>query len=150
MWMRAEGKQAFVGAPVPAWVTDWLSRRRGPGTSDPKEDKPRASIAATSAISLQVESDPKAEARAAAARERNRQEREASILNGLDDLDVWISDQVDRGMAGFAAQSTQVCRVIAQRMVDAKAWRVAWRACPRACSACRNQPGPPPLWRNWG
>lgn len=74
-----------------------------------------------------VESDPKAEARAAAARERNRQEREASILNGLDDLDAWISDQVDRGLAGFAAQSTQVCRQIAQRMVDGKASGMATR-----------------------
>jgi len=128
MWMRAEGKHAFVAAAVPAWVSDWLSRRRGPGSGDDsKEGNAKASIAATSASSSQVETDPKTEARAAAARERNRQEREASILNGLDDLDVWISDQVDRGLAGFAAQSTQVCRQIAQRMVDAKASGLATR-----------------------
>lgn len=130
MWMRAEGKQAFVDAPVPPWVSDWLSRRRGSGTGagdDSKESKSRASIAATSSGDTQVEADPKAEARAVAARERNRKEREESILNGLDDLDVWITDQVDRGLAGFAVQSTQVCRVIAQRMVDAKASGLATR-----------------------
>lgn len=130
MWIRAEGKQAFVDTPVPAWVSDWLSRRRGPGAGgadDSKDGKPKASITATSSSATQVEVDPKSEARAAAARERNRQEREASILSGLDDLDVWISDQVDRGLAGFAAQSTQSCRVIAQRMVDAKASGLATR-----------------------
>jgi hypothetical protein len=130
MWIRVEGKQTFVAAPVPAWVSDWLSRRRGPGTDgagDSKGEKPKASIAAASSLTPPEESDPKAEARAAAARERNRLEREESVLNGLDDLDIWISDQVDRGMAGFAAQATQVCRVIAQRMVDAKVAGLATR-----------------------
>jgi len=130
MWIRVEGRQTFVDAPVPAWVSDWLSRRRGPGNDnadDSKGEKPKASIAATSAVPPQAEADPKAEARAAALRERNRLERETSILNGLDDLDIWISDQVDRGLAGFSAQATQVCRVIAQRMVDAKVSGLATR-----------------------
>jgi len=130
MWMRAEGKQQFASAPVPAWVNDWLSRRRGPaaesGTLD-TGDKPKASIGATIAAAPEPEADPKAEARAAAARERNRQDREASILNGLDDLDVWLSDQIERGLAGFAAQANQACRLIAQRLVDAKASGLATR-----------------------
>ena len=130
MWIRVEGKRAFVDAPVPAWVSDWLGRRRGAGTGeagDSKEEKAKASIAATTSNIAQVESDPKAEARSAALRERNRLEREESILNGLDDVDVWISDQVDRRLAGFAAQATQACRVIAQRMVDAKVSGLATR-----------------------
>jgi len=130
MWMRAEGKQTFAAAEVPAWVNDWLSRRRGPAAdaaAETKDAKPKASMDATSQTAPAEDSDPRTEARAAAARERNRQEREASILKGLDDLDVWLFDQMERGLAGFAAQSTQACRLIAQRLVDAKASGLATR-----------------------
>lgn len=48
-------------------------------------------------------------------------------MAGLDDVDLWISDQLDRGLAGFAAQSTQACRLIAKRLVDAKAPGLAVR-----------------------
>jgi hypothetical protein len=128
MWMRAAGKQQFAPAAVPAWVSDWLSRRRGSSTDGAVASKePKASIGAATLDEPAQDSDPKAEARAAAVRERNRKEREASILNGLDDLDVWLADQVGRGLAGFAAQSAQSCRLIAQRMVDAKASGLATR-----------------------
>jgi hypothetical protein len=128
MWMRAEGKVAFAPAQVPEWVKDWLGRRRGSTASAPTEadGKPKPSIA-LAAIGEEVAVDPKAEARAAAARERNRLDREASIRAGLDDLDVWLADQVERGMATFVAQSTKVCRLIAQRLVDAKAPGLASR-----------------------
>ena len=75
----------------------------------------------------QIASDPKAEARAAAARERNRREREAAILAGLDELDIWLSDQVERGVAALVAQSGHACKLIAQRLVDAKASGLATR-----------------------
>lgn len=130
MWLRADGKLTFAAATVPAWVNDWVSRRRGPSavpSSTPAESGSKASIQATGSAVPENRLDPKAEARAAAARERNRQEREDAILAGLDDLDLWISDQLDRGLAGFAAQSAPVCRVIAQRLVDAKASGLAAR-----------------------
>jgi hypothetical protein len=130
MWLRADGKLTFASATVPAWVSDWVSRRRGPSaatSSTPAEGGSRASIQATGSAVPEIKPDPKAEARAAAARERNRQEREDAVLAGLDDLDLWISDQIDRGLAGFASQSAQTCRVIAQRLVDAKASGLASR-----------------------
>jgi hypothetical protein len=127
MWMRAEGKVAFAAAPVPAWVSDWLARRRGPASDSADTGRPKASIAASAQPAIETETDPQAEARAAATRERNRQEREASILAGLEDLDVWLADQVDRGLAGFAAHSVEACRTIAQRLVDAKASGLATR-----------------------
>jgi hypothetical protein len=130
MWMRAEGKQTFLIAPVPAWVSDWQSRRRGPAaerSAAATDAGPKASIEATALTPQESDTDPKAEARAAAARERNRLEREASVLAGLDELDVWLSDQVDRGLAGFPAQCSQACRLIAQRLVDAKASGLATR-----------------------
>ncbi|SNT09085.1 SWIM zinc finger [Granulicella rosea] len=130
MWMRAEGKIVFAAAPTPEWVKDWLGRRRGPSAAasqDESAPKPIRSIQLAAVAETEVEADPKAEARAAAARERNRQEREAAILRGLDDLDIWLADQVDRGAAAFVAQCTQACRLIAQRLVDAKAPGLATR-----------------------
>src|SRR5262252_2501297 len=132
MWMRADKSAAFTPATVPDWVKDWLSRRRGsPGppakTDDESQPKPRPSIRLTDIPEVTGTVDPKAEQRAAAARERNRLEREAAVLAGLDELDVWLADQVQHGVANFVAQAAQACRTIAQRLVDAKAPGLAGR-----------------------
>lgn len=132
MWMRAEKTAAFTPATVPEWVKDWLSRRRGKSTTaikdgDEEQPKPKPSIRLTELPEAAEKPDPKAEQRAAAARERNRVEREAAVLAGLDDLDTWLSDQVQHGMATFVAQTAQACRTIAQRLVDAKASGLAGR-----------------------
>jgi hypothetical protein len=127
MWLRVDGKFAFATAETPEWVREWVSRRRGPGASIAADDaKPKVSLAAAAAVVEEIV-DPKAEARAAAARERNRLEREASVRAGLDELDLWLEDQVERGMAAFVAQSSAACRVIVQRLVDAKAPGLASR-----------------------
>jgi hypothetical protein len=136
MWMRAENRP-FGKQERPAWVNDWLARRRGPANSskansskaksskaDADESKPKASIAAADA---EVASDPKNEARAAAQRERSRAEREASILAGLEQLDLWIIDQVGRGLVGFQAVASDQCRLLARRLADAKASGLAGR-----------------------
>jgi hypothetical protein len=132
MWMRAEKTTAFTPATLPEWVKDWLSRRRGKSTTaikdeDEEQPKPRPSIRLTEIPEAAEKPDPKAEQRAAAARERNRVEREAAVLAGLEDLDTWLSDQVQHGMATFVAQTAQACRTIAQRLVDAKASGLAGR-----------------------
>jgi hypothetical protein len=132
MWMRADRPASFAPATVPDWVKDWTSRRRGTSTPASKtenegEPKPRPSIRLTEIPEAGTKADPKVEQRAAAARERNRLEREAAVLTGLDDLDVWLSDQVQHGMANFVAQAAQACRTIAQRLVDAKASGLAGR-----------------------
>jgi hypothetical protein len=128
MWLREEGKATFVAAEPPTWVQDWASRRRGPSIQAAPADKPKASIAASMAAETDVaEPDPKAEARAAAQRERNQQNREASILAGLDELDLWIGDQLDRGASAFVADALAACRKVAQRLVDAKAGGLAAR-----------------------
>jgi hypothetical protein len=127
MWFRAEGKVPFATGTPPDWVTDWLSRRRGPTAgAAAAADRPKASIGDT-AEAEEATVDPKAEARAAAARERNRAEREISIANGLDELDIWLSDQIDTGLAAFPAKASAACRVMAQRLFDAKASGLALR-----------------------
>src|SRR5262245_26770842 len=102
MWMRADGR-GFEKQPRPEWVSDWLARRRGPGAKKPPaadadEAKPKVSIA-DALVAEKPAADPKAQARAAAQRERNRTDREAAILAGLDELDRWILDQLERGLA---------------------------------------------------
>lgn len=129
MWMRVEGKATFAGGTAPEWVLDWQRRRR-PGAVGAAESasnelddngNPRAARnLAQVPVDEPEEVDPKQEARAAAARERNRLEREQSIAAGLDDLDVWLADQLDAGLAGFAEHASKACRLIAQRLVDAK------------------------------
>ncbi len=127
MWMLAESKTVFAPSPLPDWVKDWLGRRRGSSPAAAAEPpKAKASIRMLEDEAA-VAVDLKTEARAAAARERNRAEREASIERGLKELDIWLADQVDRGLAAFAAGSTQACRLIAQRLVDAKAAGLAGR-----------------------
>src|SRR5215468_3583780 len=133
MWMRADQSVAFPFATVPNWVKDWLSRRREPSSATPPKSDDKAGSKAKPSIRLAeipeaaTIADPKAEQRSAAARERNRLEREAAVLAGLDDLDVWLSDQVQHGMAHFVAQTAQLCRTIAKRLVDAKASGLAGR-----------------------
>ena len=133
MWMRADKSAAFAPANVPNWVKDWLSRRRGTSTEpskaedESKKPKTRPSIRLTEIPGAEADTDPRAEQRAAAARERNRLEREAAVLAGLEDLDTWLSDQVQHGMASFVAQAAPACRTIAQRLVDAKTSGLAGR-----------------------
>jgi len=132
MWMRADKSSAFVSAPVPEWVKDWLSRRRGSSSAPAKNEedaqpKPRPSIRLTEIPEAAATADPKSEQRAAAARERNRVEREEAVLAGLDEFDTWLSDQAQHGMANFVAQAAQACRTIAQRLVDTKAQGLAGR-----------------------
>jgi hypothetical protein len=130
MWMRAEGKIAFANQEAPQWVQEWLSRRRTTsGIEAGKESEGSAQPRNLSAAAVEKteEVDPKTEARAAAARERTRREREDAILAGLDDLDRWLADQVDSGLASFASHAGKSCRSIAQRLVDAKASGLASR-----------------------
>jgi hypothetical protein len=127
MWMRVEGKVDFAIGTAPDWVNDWLSRRRGPSAVAPTAtaDKPKASIADIE--ETEVVTDPRAEARAAATRERSRLEREASIAGALDELDTWLVDQMDGGLAAFPTKASSACRVMAQRLFDAKASGLALR-----------------------
>lgn len=124
MWMRTEGKTSFTSEPVPDWVKDWMSRRRGPAVA-PTDSAPRASI--TLAATAEEEASSVDTPQRAAARERNRLDREAAILEGLDDLELWLNDQIQNGMANFLNHAQQSCRTIAQRLVDAKAPGLAAR-----------------------
>jgi hypothetical protein len=123
MWMRADGAPAFAPAAPPPWVEDWVARRRpgaGPAKDARSGEAPSVRLAGAETAEP-VADDPKAEARAAAQRERTRAEREAAIANGLDQLDTWIADALQHGLAAFLPAVEPQCRTIVQRLVDAKA-----------------------------
>lgn len=131
MWLRTEGSVPFVAGVPPQWVEDWLGRRRGP-VAAPKPDPdapPRdaPSIAALADEPQPEANDPAMTARAEAQRERNRLQREALIADGLDALDRWIADQLERGLAGFDQRAQIECATLARRLVDAKAGGLANR-----------------------
>jgi hypothetical protein len=123
MWMRAEGRELAQGE-RPGWVAEWLLRRRGPTATANADGEAKPPVSLEPAAEAP---DPKATAQAAAQRERNRAEREAAILAGLEELDLWILDQLEAGLAAFATVAAERCRLLARRLVDAKASGLAGR-----------------------
>lgn len=133
MWMRVEGKASFEVRLTPEWVQDWVRRRRPVAKTEPGADvdengeaRPAKNISLSRADETDFP-DPKAEARSAAARERSRMDREAAVTAGLEDLNQWLTDQVEAGLGAFAANPGKACRLIAKRIVDAKAGGLANR-----------------------
>jgi hypothetical protein len=136
MWMHCDRPDRFEPGAVPDWVEDWLSRRRPKASSaalradsaDLVGRKPGASMA----VALQETDEPKhiypkAIARAEAQRQRLKEDRETTVLAGLDELDRWILDQLNLGIAGFAQRSVQSTKTLSTRLVDAKAPGLASR-----------------------
>ncbi len=126
----SRNESSFASGGIPDFVNDWAGRRRGPAASasaNPPVEKAKLSLAAASEAIEEEAPDPQAEARAAKQRERLKAERETSILAGLDELDRWIGDILARGLAAFLKDAPGLCRIAAQRLVDAKAPALAAR-----------------------
>ena len=132
LWQHVDSPGEFNAGPVPAWVQDWLGRRRKKTSARPKGEKqdPPDKKGAGSILEAQLASaEPaldeatkaaKAE-KAAKASERARLARHTAILDGLDDLDRWLLDVLGQGMAAFQTSMHDQCRAVARRLVDAKA-----------------------------
>lgn len=127
-WWRADEIDAFSEAKTPDWVNEWLGLRRPVAE---RTDTPAVNIAAVVIDVAEPASDPEAEAKklakARAQRARNRMARETSIHAGLDELDTWIADQLERGLGAFMQSMTEQCRVASQCLADAKAGPLASR-----------------------
>lgn len=97
--MRAQDASRFTDA-RPAWVDEWLDgRRQRAEKAEAKRQAPSEAVA-----------DPQA----AAKREAARLERMAA---GLQDLEVWMADQVRQGLIQLA-QQPEVWDTQARRLVD--------------------------------
>jgi hypothetical protein len=136
MWWRADEAELFVDAQKPEWIDEWLARPRSSSSQSKETDlaptKPGVDINATDEAPAKgsdsdSEAQAKQQARAQAQKERNREAREASILAGLDELDMWLTDQLDRGLGAFAQSMSEQCRTASRRLADAKAGGLASR-----------------------
>jgi hypothetical protein len=93
----------------PEWVATWLAKR-----SAPKE----ATTAKASALSPE---------KAAASAAKTAAKREKGVSDGLDTLDLWLTDLVRNGIGALEGQPTSFWEAQAARMTDAKAPGVATR-----------------------
>jgi hypothetical protein len=137
LWLKAEAIVPFPPADTPAWVTDWLGRRRSsssakatsneaaPLSRDPSKDLSAARL--PEQASDTAEEDPKTSARRTAAAVRRAEDTERKILDALDALEQWIGDQLRQGLGAFIDDATARCRRIAARLVDGKAATLAGR-----------------------
>ena len=131
LWLNAEAIVPFAPADTPAWVSDWLGRRRT-GGSAPKASPNVAPAGEKDARTAQrvepeVVEDPKETARREAAAAKRSEDTERAILDALGALEQWIGDQLRMGLSAFVDDLTARCRRIAARLVDGKAAVLAGR-----------------------
>jgi hypothetical protein len=94
----------------PEWVVEWLASRAQ-----------RAEHAQVRAVArAESEADPEA-------RERRRAKRALAISDGLDDLDRFLHDLMQQGLAAAREQPATVFQTQASRLVDAQAPAMAGR-----------------------
>ncbi|MCK1360681.1 SWIM zinc finger family protein [Bradyrhizobium sp. 199] len=129
LWLNAEAVVPFVPADTPAWVSDWLGRRRGTTAAKPASNAPSTEkdLGAARAGEPEVAEDPKDVARREAQAAKRNEDTERAIFDALDALEQWIGDQLRMGLAGFIDDATARCRRIAARLVDGKAAVLAGR-----------------------
>jgi hypothetical protein len=130
MWLDLDEAAGFAAADAPpAWVTDWMARRRrgaAPAGAAASSDAAAKSID-LAAAPTPVETDPAADSRRAAASARRAADTREQVAAALDELERWVADQLRTGLGGFLAEVSERCRRIAARLVDAKAGALASR-----------------------
>lgn len=107
--LRNQHADKFTQTESPSWVNDWVNSRH-----EKTETK-----AAKKAEAESTPADPAAKAK----REQNRQQR---MLAGLDELELWLKDQIRQGLAQLNSQK-QFGEQLAARMVDAQLSGIAYR-----------------------
>lgn len=110
--LKAQSPGSFSQATPPGWVSDWLSSRKQ------RADKQELKKAGDS-----DKPEPATDPQAAARRESARQAR---MLAGLADLELWLADRLRQGLAQLPAQP-DIWDSMAARMVDAQLPGVAFR-----------------------
>jgi hypothetical protein len=128
MWLFVEDGTTFQDADIPAWVNEWMGRRRkGAAPAAPSASGQTKSLSTAREVTADRPPDPKAQARKQAAAEKRTQDTRRSVHAATEDLDGWIADQLRTGLSGFLTEVGERCRRIAARLVDAKAGALASR-----------------------
>ncbi len=130
MWLHVDEPGGFTPGETPEWVADWTGRRRkssAAATAVAKASTGPKSLEAASAVETAAAIDPVAEAKRKAAAEKRAVDVRRQVAVGLDELELWISDQLRTGLGAFLTEMPDRCRRIAARLVDAKAGALASR-----------------------
>lgn len=118
----------------PQRVQDWLDARRGRA----ERSEARKAAAAQRADGQGDDADSAVARKAAEAAERRAAQRIQRIDAGLDDLELWLCDQVRSGLTGLRAAGYRPIDDLARRLIDAQAGAVATRV--RDLTHCLNSP----------
>ena len=108
--LAAQSPAAVAEVEAPAWVDEWLQKRR---ERDEKQAAPKAEPAPGLA-------DEKTQ-------QRRAQQREKLVRAGLERLDLWMQDLVRAGLAEAAVKPSSFWEEQAKRLVDAQAPGLAAR-----------------------
>lgn len=100
----AEQAAALSASEAPEWARDWFSRRQA------RAEKQAEKKAAGETKPV----DEQAQARRA-------QQRESRVLEGLERIELWMSDRVREGLAGIESQPPSFWLEQAKRLTDAQA-----------------------------
>ena len=102
--------------PSPDWAAEWLSKR--------EQQAQRKSEAAKKA---EEPPDEATLARRAAQKTKRSLDREAKVVAGLKELELWLRDLLRHGLASTQTQSLDYWEQMAARMIDAQAPGIARR-----------------------
>lgn len=108
LFLYATHSDLFRQAEEPDWVSNWLSKREE--KAEKKEQKAKT----------ETPVDEAAQAKRQATRHKK-------VLNGIDDLQVWIKDLLRNGLLNVPERAYTLFDGIARRMVDAQASGLANR-----------------------
>lgn len=100
---------------LPQRVQEWLSGR----TERARQTQARKTAQAQKAA--EAAHDPEAARKAALSAGKRTAQRAGRIDAGLDDLELWLADQVRGGLAGLRGSGYQPLDTLARRLVDAQA-----------------------------
>ncbi|HEU5429293.1 MAG TPA: SWIM zinc finger family protein [Actinocrinis sp.] len=117
----------------PQRVQDWLEARRERAE---RSEARKAAAAERAAAQGDDEADPTAARKAAEAAERRTAQRIQRIDAGLDDLELWLCDQVRSGLTGLRAAGYRPIDDLSRRLIDAQAGALAARV--RELTHCLN------------
>jgi len=120
LWAAGNVPEVAADA-VPERVEQWLAGRQE------RAERGEARKAAQTEKAAALAGDPAATRKAAQAAERRAAQRAERIDAGLDDLELWLRDQVRSGLTGLKGGGYRPIDDLARRLVDAQAPGVAGR-----------------------
>lgn len=102
LFLYAAQTDLFKEADEPDWVTAWLSKREE--KAEKKEQKAKSDAPVDEA-----------------AQAKRQAMRHTKVLNGIDELEIWIKDLLRNGLINIPERAYTLFDGIARRMVDAQA-----------------------------